>query len=149
MDLLARVNEAMTNAMRQRDQATLGPLRMLKAALVNRRVELGREPSEAEAQKVAATLAKQRRDPIEQFEKAGRTELVAQEQAELALLESYLPPPMDEAEVMRAVEAAIAEIGATSPRDIGRVMKQVMAQLAGRTVDGAAVSVLVKQKLTK
>ncbi len=134
--------------MRQRDQATLGPLRMLKTALVNRRVEIGRELSEAEAQKVAATLAKQRRDSIEQFEKAGRTELVAQEKAELALLESYLPPPMDEAEVMREVEAAITETGATSPKDIGRVMKQVMAQLAGQTVDGAAVSALVKQKLT-
>ena len=149
MDLLTRVNEAITSAMRTRDQAALGPLRMLKAALVNRRVELGREPTEDDALKVAAALAKQRRDSISQFERAGRTDLVAQEKAELALLETFLPPPVDEAEVERIVNAAIAETNANTPRDIGRVMKQVMTQVGGQAVDGSAVSALVKRKLSR
>ena len=149
MDLLTRVNEAITSAMRTRDQAALGPLRMLKAALVNRRVELGREPTEDDALKVAASLAKQRRDSISQFERAGRTDLVAQEKAELALLETFLPPPVDEAEVQRIVNAAIAETNANTPRDIGRVMKQVMTQVGGQSVDGSAVSALVKRKLSR
>ena len=149
MDLLTRVNEAITSAMRTRDQAALGPLRMLKAALVNRRVELGREPTEDDALKVAASLAKQRRDSISQFERAGRTDLVAQEKAELALLETFLPPPVDEAEVERIVNAAIAETNANTPRDIGRVMKQVMTQVGGQSGDGAAVSALVKRKLSR
>ena len=148
MDLLTRVNEAITSAMRTRDQAALGPLRMLKA-LVNRRVELGREPTEDDALKVAASLAKQRRDSISQFERAGRTDLVAQEKAELALLETFLPPPVDEAEVERIVNAAIAETNANTPRDIGRVMKQVMTQVGGQSVDGSAVSALVKRKLSR
>jgi len=149
MDLLTRVNEAITSAMRTRDQAALGPLRMLKAALVNRRVELGREPTEDDALKVAASLAKQRRDSLSQFERAGRTDLVAQEKAELALLETFLPPPVDEAEVERIVNAAIAETNANTPRDIGRVMKQVMTQVGGQSVDGSAVSALVKRKLSR
>lgn len=149
MDLLTRVNEAITSAMRTRDQAALGPLRMLKAALVNRRVELGREPTEDDALKVAASLAKQRRDSISQFERAGRTDLVAQEKAELALLETFLPPPVDEAEVERIVNAAIAETNANTPRDLGRVMKQVMTQVGGQSVDGSAVSALVKRKLSR
>ena len=149
MDLLTRVNAAITSAMRTRDQAALGPLRMLKAALVNRRVELGREPTEDDALKVAASLAKQRRDSISQFERAGRTDLVAQEKAELALLETFLPPPVDEAEVERIVNAAIAETNANTPRDIGRVMKQVMTQVGGQSVDGSAVSALVKRKLSR
>jgi|TARA_Y100001949_G_scaffold172587_1_gene176838 uncharacterized protein YqeY len=122
---------------------------MLKAALVNRRVELGREPTEDDALKVAASLAKQRRDSISQFERAGRTDLVAQEKAELALLETFLPPPVDEAEVERIVNAAIAETNANTPRDIGRVMKQVMTQVGGQSVDGSAVSALVKRKLSR
>ena len=149
MDLLTRVNEAITSAMRTRDQAALGPLRMLKAALVNRRVELGREPTEDDALKAAASLAKQRRDSISQFERAGRTDLVAQEKAELALLETFLPPPVDEAEVERIVNAAIAETNANTPRDIGRVMKQVMTQVGGQSVDGSAVSARVKRKLSR
>ncbi|MCH2277381.1 MAG: GatB/YqeY domain-containing protein [Vicinamibacterales bacterium] len=133
MDLLTRVNEAITSAMRTRDQAALGPLRMLKAALVNRRVELGREPTEDDALKVAASLAKQRRDSISQLERAGRTALVAQEKAEGE----------------RIVNAAIAETNANTPRDIGRVMKQVMTQVGGQSVDGSAVSALVKRKLSR
>ncbi len=148
MDLLARVDGAMTAAMRARDRVTLAPLRMLKTALVNRRVELGRALDDVEAQHVAASLVKQRRDSIEQFSRAGRMELVERERAEMAVLETFLPPPMDEADVVCAIDTAIAELGASSPKDMGRVMKRVMAQLSGQPVDGAAVSRLVKQRLT-
>ena len=149
MDLLARVNEAMTAAMRSRDQTTLGSLRMLKTALVNRRIELGQELTDVDAQKVVATLAKQRQDSIAQFEQAGRTELVTQEKAELEALQRFLPPPVDEAAIERIIDTAITETGATSPRDMGRVMKQVMAQFAGQVVDGSTIGALVKQKLAQ
>ncbi len=148
MDLLARVDGAMTAAMRARDRVTLAPLRMLKTALVNRRVELGRALDDVEAQRVATSLVKQRRDSIEQFSRAGRMDLVERERAEIAVLETFLPPPMDEADVVCAIDTAIAEIGASSPTDMGRVMKRVMAQLSGQPVDGATVSRLVKQRLT-
>ena len=149
MDLLARVNEAMTAAMRSRDKTTLGSLRMLKTALVNRRIELGQELTDVDAQKVVATLAKQRQDSIAQFEQAGRTELVTQEKAELEALQLFLPPPVDEAAIERIIDTAITETGATSPRDMGRVMKQVMAQFAGQVVDGSTIGALVKQKLAQ
>ncbi len=148
MELLARVDGAMTAAMRARDRVTLAPLRMLKTALVNRRVALGRALDDVEAQRVATSLVKQRRDSIEQFSRAGRMDLVARERAEIAVLETFLPPPMDEADVVCAIDTAIAEIGASSPTDMGRVMKRVMAQLSGQPVDGATVSRLVKQRLT-
>ena len=147
MDLTERVNEAITAAMRRRDQAVLGPLRMLKAALVNRRVELSRDLTDDEAVRVAASLVKQRRDSIEHFTRAGRSELVDREQAEITLLETFLPPPIDTAEVERIVDAAIADVGASSPRDMGRVMKHVMAALGGQPVDGTAISNLVKRRL--
>ena len=149
MDLLARVNEAMTAAMRSRDKTTLGSLRMLKTALVNRRSELGQELTNVDAQKVVATLAKQRQDSIAQFEQAGRTELVTQEKAELEALQPFLPPPVDEAAIERIIDTAITETGATAPRDMGRVMKQVMAQFAGQVVDGSTIGALVKQKLAQ
>ena len=148
MDLLARVDGAMTAAMRARDRVTLAPLRMLKTALVNRRVELGRALDDIEAQRVAASLVKQRRDSIEQFSRAGRMELVERERAEMAVLETFLPPPMDEADVVCAINTAITGLGASSPKDMGRVMKRVMAELSDQPVDGAAVSRLVKQRLT-
>ena len=149
MDLLTRVNEGMTAAMRSRDKTTLGSLRMLKTALVNRRIELGQELTDVDAQKVVATLAKQRQDSIAQFEQAGRTELVTQEKAELEALQPFLPPPGDEAAIERIIDTAITETGATSPRDMGRVMKQVMAQFAGQVVDGSTIGALVKQKLAQ
>ena len=148
MDLLARVDGAMTAAMRARDRVALAPLRLLKTALVNRRVELRRALDDVEAQRVATSLVKQRRDSIEQFSRAERTDLVERERAEMAVLETFLPPPIDEADVVCAIDTAIAELGASSPKDMGRVMKRVMAQLSGHPVDGAAVSRLVKQRLT-
>jgi uncharacterized protein YqeY len=147
MTLIDRIGADIMAAMRAKDQATLAPLRMAKAALMNREVEKGRALDETESQQVIASLIKQRRDSIEQFSKGGREDLVSRETAEIATLERYLPPPVDTAEVEHEIEAAIAETGATTPKDMGRVMKAVMGRLAGRTVDGRTVSDLVRTKL--
>lgn len=147
MKLIDRISQDMTAAMRAKDQGRLAPLRMAKAALMNREVERGRPLDEAEAQQVIASLIKQRRDSIEQFRKGGREDLAAKESAEIGTLEGYLPPPIDPAAIERAVDEAIAEAGATGPKDVGRVMKGVMARLAGQAVDGRTVNELVRRKL--
>jgi uncharacterized protein len=123
-------------------------LRMAKAALMNRDVEKGRALDDAEAQQVIASLIKQRRDSIEQFTKGGRQDLATREAAEIAALEPYLPPAVDASELEREVEAAVADTGATTSKDMGRVMKAVMSRLAGRTVDGKVVSELVRKRLS-
>ncbi len=147
MALMDRITGDIAAAMRARDQARLAPLRMAKAALMNREVEKGRTLEEAEAQQVIASLIKQRRDSIEQFRNGGREDLASKESAEIGTLEAYLPPPLDPAEIDAAVDAAIAETAAASPKDMGRVMKAAMARLAGRGVDGKAVNELVRRKL--
>lgn len=147
MGLAQDVNAAIAAAMKARDQVRLDPLRMLKTALTNKQIEKGRDLDDAEALQVVASLVKQRRDSIEQFTKGGRTDLVEKEAREIQILEGYLPPAMDEAELDATVQAAISETGATSPKDMGRVMKSVMARLAGRGVDGKAVNELVRRKL--
>jgi uncharacterized protein len=147
MPLIDEISAAMTAAMKAKDQARLAPLRMAKAALMNREVEKGRALDESEAQQVVASLIKQRRDSIEQFLKGGREELAARETAEIAVLEAYLPPPVDPAEIERAVDASISEIGATSAKDLGRVMKAVMGRLAGRGADGRTINEIVRRKL--
>jgi uncharacterized protein len=147
MKLIDRISEDIAAAIRARDQATLAPLRMAKAALMNREVEKGRPLDEAESQQVIVSLIKQRRDSIEQFTKGGREELAAREAAEITSLEPYLPPPVDAGDLEREIDAAIAESGATQIKDMGRVMKGVMSRLAGRPVDGRAVSDLVRKKL--
>ena len=148
MSLMERISQDMTAAMRAREQARLGALRMAKAALMNREVEKGRVLDAGEEQQVMISMIKQRRDSIEQFAKGGRQDLVAREAAEVTLLETYLPPAVDAAEVEKAVDKAIAETGASSPEDLGRVMKTVMTDLAGRTVDGKVVNELVRRKLS-
>jgi uncharacterized protein YqeY len=120
---------------------------MVKAALMNREVEKGRALDDAEAQQVVASLIKQRRDSVEQFLKGGREELAARETAEIAVLEAYLPPPLDPAEIERAVDDSIRELNATSAKDFGRVMKAVMNRLAGRGVDGRIINDFVRRKL--
>jgi len=145
--LIDEVSTAIANAMRRQDAPRLSALRMLKAALMNREVEKSRALDDAESRQVVTSLVKQRRDSIEQFDKAGRQDLVDKETAEIAILEQYLPPPLDAAALERAVADAIAETGAASPKDMGRVMKAAMARLAGQTVDGRLVNELVKKKL--
>ena len=147
MALIDKISQDMTTAMKARDQARLAPLRMAKAALMNREVEKGRELDDAEAQQVVVSLIKQRRDSVEQFLKGGREELAAKETAEIATLEAYLPPPVDPADIERAVDEAIQETGATSAKELGKVMKAVMPKLAGRSADGKAVNEIVRRKL--
>ena len=147
MAFIDRISADLTAAMRSRDQLRLGALRMAKAALMNREVERGRSLDDAESLQVIGSLIKQRRDSFEQFSKAGRQDLATREQAEIAVLEAYLPPPMDASELERIVDETIRESGATSAKEMGKVMKATLAKLAGAPVDGKAVSELVKRKL--
>ena len=133
--------------MRKHDATRLSTLRMLKAALMNREIERGHALDEAESLQVVSSLVKQRRDSIDQFTKAGRQELADKEQSEIVVLETYLPAAADPAIVEQAVIDAIQETGATSPKDMGRVMKAAMARLAGQTVDGKTVNELVRRRL--
>jgi uncharacterized protein len=147
MSLKERISTDIAAAMRAKDQARLAPLRMAKAALMNREVEKGRDLEEGEAQQVIASLIKQRHDSIEQFRAGGRTDLADREEKEITTLEAYLPPPLDPAVIERAIDDAIAETGATSSKDLGRVMKGVMSRLQGQSVDGRAVNELVRKRL--
>jgi len=147
MALSDKVNADITAAMKAKDAARLSALRMMKAALVNKGVEKGRDLEDAEVLQVFASLVKQRRDSIDQFAKAGRTDLVDKETAEIAVLEEYLPPAASSAEIDAAVAEAVAETGATSPKDMGKVMKAVMPKLAGKNADGKAVNEAVRRKL--
>ena len=147
MPFVDTVTAAITDAMKRKDPAKLSVLRMLKAAIMNREVEKGRGLDDVESLQVVAQLVKQRKDSIEQFAKGGRQDLVEKETAEIAVLETYLPPAADPAVVEEAVVAAIAETGATSAKDMGKVMKAAMARLAGQSVDGKTVNELVRKKL--
>jgi hypothetical protein len=147
MTFLERITSDIAGAMRAKDQIRLAPLRMLKAALMNREVEKGRPLDEPESLQVVSSLIKQRRDSIEQFQRGGRQDLADRESAEIELLQSYLPPPLDQVAIERAVDAAIAEAGATSAKDMGRVMKIVMSKLSGAAVEGRTVNEIVRRKL--
>ncbi len=147
MTLVEQISHDITDAMKARDAARLSALRMVKAAFMNGEVSKGRPLEEAEAQQVLASLIKQRRDSIEQFKNGGRDDLVQKETAEVAILEKYAPPSASTAEIEQAVEAAIKETGAAGPKDMGRVMKAVMAALAGKSADGKAVNEIVRKKL--
>ena len=142
-----RIDNEIKAAMKARDQTALAALRMLKTAVVNRSVEKGRTLEDAEVLQVVGTLVKQRRDAIEQFSKAGRTELSDREGAEIAVLQRYLPPSATPVEIDEAVAAAIAETGANSMKEMGKVMKAVMPKLAGKTADGGAVNEAVRRAL--
>jgi hypothetical protein len=145
--LMERVTQDIATAMREKSQATLVPLRMLKAALMNREVEKGRALDETESLQVVAGLVKQRRDSIEQFRTGGRQDLVDREQAEITFLERYQPPAADAAAIANAIDAAVTETAAMGPKDMGKVMKAVMVRLAGLTVDGRTLSDAVKKRL--
>jgi len=147
MTLSDKVNGEITAAMKAKDALKLSALRMLKAAIMNKGVEKGRDLQDAEVLQVVSSLVKQRRDSIEQFAKAGRTDLVEKETGEIAVLETYLPPAATEAEIDAAVAAAIAKTGASSVKDMGKVMKAVMPMLAGKNADGKAVNEAVRRKL--
>ena len=145
MTLTEKVNADIAAAMKAKNAARLSALRMMKAAIMNKEVEKGRTLDDGEVVQVASSLVKQRRDSIEQFSKAGRTDLVDKETAEIAVLEGYLPPAATAEDIDAAVAAAIAETGAASPKDIGKVMKTVMPKLAGKTADGRTVNEAVRR----
>jgi len=133
--------------MRDRDAARLSTLRMVKAALMNRQIEKGGELTDEELAKMLQSLVKQRRDSVEQYERGGRAELAAKEQAEIAFIEAYLPQAATREEIEGAVVAAIAETGASTLKEMGAVMRAAQARLAGRAADGRVVSEIVKAKL--
>jgi uncharacterized protein YqeY len=137
----------MTAAMKSKEAARLSTLRMVKAAVQNREIEKGEPLTDEELVKALQSLVKQRRDSVEQYEKAGRAELAEKERAEIVVIEEYLPQAATREEIERAVAEAIAETGATSMKEMGAVMKAALARLAGRNADGRTVSEIVKAKL--
>jgi len=134
--------------MKAKDADRLSTLRMVKANLMNRQIEKGSELTDEEVTKALQSLVKQRRDSIEQYEKAGRNELAQKESAEISVIEGYLPQGASAEEIDAAVSAAVSETGASSMKDMGVVMKAVQAKLAGKSADGKAVSEAVKSKLS-
>ena len=134
-------------AMKAKNAPRLSTLRMLKAALMNKSVEKNRSLEAAEELQVVASLVKQRRDSIEQFVAGGRKDLADKEAAEITILETYLPPSVAVEELEAIVTQAIAETGAASAKDIGKVMKAAMARVAGKTVDGRKLNEMVRAKL--
>ena len=147
MSLEQTLSADIVTAMRAKDAARLTPLRMLKTALTNKSIEKGRALEGAEELQVVSQLVKQRRDSIDQFTRGGRKDLADKEQAEIVVLDTYLPPAASDDEIATAVAAAITETGASSQKDMGRVMKAVMTALAGKTVDGKKVNEAVRKIL--
>jgi len=147
MSLSKQIVSDLTAAMKAQDATALSTLRMVKAAMMNRQIEKGSELDDDDMQKLLRSLVKQRRDSIEQYEKAGRQELVDKETAEIKVIETYLPQAASQEEIEQAVAAAIAETSATSMKDMGKVMKAVQAALAGKNADGRTISETVKAKL--
>ena len=147
MTLTKQIVADLTAAMKAQDAGRTSTLRMVKAAMMNRQIEKGSELDDDDMQKLLRSLVKQRRDSIEQYEKAGRQELVDKEKAEIGVIETYLPQAASREEIEQAVAAAIAETGATSMKDMGGVMKTVQAALAGKNADGRLISEVVKAKL--
>ena len=147
MSLENALGPDIVSAMKAKDQTRLTALRMLKTALTNKSIEKGRALEAAEELQVVSTLVKQRKDSIEQFTKGGRQDLADKEQAEIKVLNAYLPAAASDEEIAAAVAAAVAETGASGAKDIGKVMKAAMAALAGKTVDGKKVNEAVKARL--
>ena len=147
MSLSKQIVSDLTAAMKAQDATALSTLRMVKAAMMNRQIEKGSELDDDDMQKLLRSLVKQRRDSIEVYEKAGRQELVDKEQAEIDVIETYVTQAASQEEIEQAVVAAIAETGATSIKDMGKVMKAAQAALAGKNADGRTISEVVKAKL--
>jgi len=147
MSLRDRLTEDLKLAMKARDQLRMDVIRMIKAAILNKEVELKKDLDDAEMSKIMTTLIKQRRESVEQFEKARRTELAAKERQEITIIEAYLPQALSSQQLAAIVESVVAESGASSLKDMGAVMKAVMARLAGQPADGKQISDLVRAKL--
>jgi len=147
MTLQDNIQSQIADAMRSKDALRLSVLRMMKSAVKNKEIEKMKSLEEPEVLAVLNSLVKQRRDSVEQFRKGGREELAQKEEAEIKIVEEFLPAAASDDDVRNAIDAAVRETGATSVKDMGRVMKATLAQLAGKTADGGRVSQLVKEKL--
>jgi len=147
MSITEKVQKEMVDAMRGKQELRLSTLRMVKAALKNKEIDKRSALDEKEEMQVLSTLIKQRKDSIEQFTKGGRLELAQKEQQEIEIIEGYLPKAVGEEEVTATVKAAIAEMGSPTMKDMGAVMKNVMARFSGARVDGKVVSETVKREL--
>ncbi len=148
MPLLDKIQKDMVEAMKAKEEARLGALRMIKTALKKHEVDSMKPLDEATEMQVMNTLIKQRRESAEMFRKGGREELAALEEAEIRVIESYLPATASTEEMEEAVAAAISETGATSSKQMGAVMKAAQARLTGKRVEGRQLSEIVKKKLT-
>jgi len=151
MSIAEQIQKDITAAMKTREEARLSALRMMKTALKNREVEKMAPLDDQESVKVLSTLIKQRKESVEQFRKGGRNEMADREEAEITLIESYMPQAASEDQVVAGVRAVISEMGAPKMKDMGAVMKNVMARFqgAGTRVDGKQVSDVVKRELSK
>lgn len=147
MSLHDRLTEDLKLAMKARNQLRMDVIRMVKAAVMNKELELKKDLDDAEMSRVMTTMIKQRRESVEQFEKGNRVELAAKERQEITILESYLPQAISPEQLATIVDAAIHETGAHSLKEMGAVMKAVMVLVAGQTVDGKQISELVRAKL--
>jgi uncharacterized protein YqeY len=149
MALMERIQKDLTAAMMSKEELRLSVLRMIKSALKYKEVEKVRPLEDAEALQVLQTLVKQRRESVEQFAKGGRRDLADKETKEIAILEAYLPAGASDSDMSAAIEAAVAETGANSPKAMGAVIKAAKARLEGKTVDGKALSDRVRDRLSK
>jgi uncharacterized protein YqeY len=147
MTTLEKIQKDLVDAMRAKDELRLSVVRMVKAALKHKEIEKIRPLDEAESMQVLQTLLKQRRESVEMFTKGGRMELAEKELKEIAILETYLPAGASAEDMDRAIAAAMAETGANSPKQMGAVVKAARAKLEGKTVDGKALSDLIRTKL--
>jgi uncharacterized protein YqeY len=147
MSLQEKIQSDIAGAMRSKEALKLGVLRMMKSAVKNKEIEKMKPLEEAEVLTVLNSLVKQRKDSVEQFRKGGREELAQKEEEEIKIIETYLPAGASEDDIRRAVEEAIQETGASSAKDMGKVMKATLTRLAGKTADGSKVSQMVKEKL--
>ncbi|HET7186265.1 MAG TPA: GatB/YqeY domain-containing protein [Terriglobales bacterium] len=147
MSISEQVQKDMVESMKARDERRLSTLRMMKSALKNKEIDKRAPLDDREALQVLSTLIKQRKDSIEQFTKGGRQDLADKEAAEITLIETYMPKATGEEEIVATVRATIAEMGSTNMKDMGAVMKNVMAKFAGARVDGKIVSETVKKEL--
>jgi uncharacterized protein YqeY len=148
MSLLDTIQKDMVAAMKAKDEDRLNAIRMIKAALKKHEIDSMKPLNEAAEMQVMNTLLKQRRESADMFRKGGREDAALKEEKEITLIEGYMPASASEADIEAAVNAAMSETGATSPKQMGAVMKAAQAQLAGKRVDGKALSELVKQKLS-
>ena len=147
MSLRDRLTEDLKLAMKARDQLRMDVIRMIKAAVLNKEVEIKKDLDDAEMSRIMTTMIKQRKESVEQYEKGNRAELAAKERQEISIIESYLPKAVSPQQLAEIVDAVIRESGAGSQKDMGAVMKAVMARLAGQPVDGKQVSDLVRSRL--